>query len=151
FATLLLARQTRQRILHQPHIATMLDGARRHPRLLQAANWPWPPDPRIRWAIECNCRTSGPCSKVRDRRIRADIDLSSRQVGSDLAPAQVTIETQHRCCHALPNRIEIRLLGLTWPPRRHDFEATIGKRGGERTPTFVRPLLVAEHRRRVDH
>src|SRR3984893_6295778 len=51
-ATLELARQTGQRVLHQPHIAALLNRAGGRPRPVEAAHRPRPPEARIGRPVE---------------------------------------------------------------------------------------------------
>src|SRR2546429_9295106 len=67
-----LARQARQRILHQPNIAATLDCAGGLPWPVQATERPWPQKSRIGWAVKCHGRDSRCGGKMGNRGIWTD-------------------------------------------------------------------------------
>src|SRR5260370_14619929 len=70
-----LARQARQRVLHQPDIAATLDCAGGLPWPIEAAERPWPPKSRIGWAVKRHGRDSRCGGKMGERGVSADIKL----------------------------------------------------------------------------
>ena len=105
--------------------------------------------PQTRGSIGPNSATVGhpaAAARWRDRSIRPDVDPRPPQQRDGSRPC-------HRMDRgdAVPDVVEIAALGLVGPADRHDRQAALLEAGGERAPAFARPLLVAEHRRGMDH
>src|SRR5438309_7637242 len=81
-----LARQARQRILHQPDIAATLDRAGGLPWRIEAAERPWSPKSRIGWAVKRNGWGSRCGGKMGDGGVWADINARGGDQRRQFAP-----------------------------------------------------------------
>ena len=142
-----LARQARQRILHQPDIAATLDRAGGLPWSIEAAERPWPPKSRIGWTVKRHGRDSRCCSKMGDRGVRADINARGGDQRRQFRPSELAIEPQNICI--APYLIEIGAVGSG--AGAHGHKSAVAQRRSQRAPAFARPALVDKHRRRMDH
>src|SRR5262245_60838469 len=73
------AGHTRQRVLHDPDIPSVLDYAASLPWSFKSANRPRSPDTRIRGAKQGNSFASGSGGQMRDRCVGSDIDACFRK------------------------------------------------------------------------
>src|SRR5205807_8193946 len=142
-----LARQARQRILHQPNIAATLDCAGGLPWSIEAAERPWPPKSRIGWAVKRHGRDSRRGGKMGDRGVRTDINARGGDQRRQLRPSELAIEPQNICI--VPYLIEVGAVG--GGAGAHDHESAFAQRRSKRAPACARPALVDEHRRGMDH
>src|SRR5262249_78721 len=111
FAAELLAWQARQRVLHHPYIAALLNGAGVIPRLREAADWPGADQARAGRTVNGNGRATAGSGKVRDRSIRPDIDSGAGQQSSQLGPVKPAIQSLNRWIGGRPQSVEIGALG----------------------------------------
>ena len=86
-ATFIPTRSARQGILHEPDIASPLEGARGIPRHIEPADRPRSPYPRVSRPVERNSRTTLRRGKMRDGRVWSHKDAGGRQQRCDLGPA----------------------------------------------------------------
>src|SRR5277367_6974225 len=146
-ATFFPTRSARQGILHEPDIASPLEGAHGIPGRIEPADRPRSPYPRVGRPVERYSRTTLRRGKMRDGRVWSNKDAGGRQQRCDLGPASA-VEPSDRC-HPVPEIIEVAALGLVRTARCDNHETAIGKRGSKLAPTIARPALVAEHWRGV--
>ena len=83
-----------------------------------------------------------------DRGVRPHIEPRLRKQRRDLGPAQLAVESAHMR-RVVPDLVEIGAIGRS--AGSHHAEAAIAQRIRDRAPSRMCPLLVAKHRRRMDH
>ena len=145
FATELLARQARQRILHHPDIAAVLDRAGMIPRLGEAADRPRSHQAGAGRTVERDGRTAAAGGQMRHRGIRADIDGGTLEQGGEAWP----VEVRSRITGGSPDphkAVDIGpLRGIASFGRNHHKPA-LGEATRKPTPAGVGPSLVAIER-----
>ena len=140
------AGQARQRILHDPDVAAILDRAARLPRRVHAADRPGSPDAGIGRPEQRHRRAARGGGEMGDRGVGPDIDARACEQRDVARPRQ-----RMDGGGALPQRFEIAALRRVGPAGRDDGQAAPRQSRGERAPALARPLLVAERRRGMDH
>ena len=104
-----LAGQARQRVLHQPDVAAMLDRAGRSPWRIEAADWPWPPNAWVCRSVQRHRLRGLGGGEVGDGGIRTDIDARAADQGGKLRPGDLAVETPDLA--VAPDLIEIGAVG----------------------------------------
>ena len=140
------AGHARQRILHDPDIAAVLNRAARRPRCCESADRPRSPDAWIRRAKQGDRPTSGGGGKMRHRCVGPDIDARPRKQIHHLGPLNLMNRQRRRARRPRDSGVRLRPGRRLRPPRR----PRCGKAGGNRAPSILRPFLVSEHWRCVD-
>src|SRR5215469_17296620 len=146
-----LAGKARQGILHEPHVAAALNGAGCIPRSASAGERPRPEAAGIGRPVERNRFGAGRRGEMRDRCVGANIDLGGGDEPRELGPGEHAFEATHRRrASGAPHLLAIAPVLRAWTAGRNDREATLGERGGERSPPVTVPSLVAKHRDGMD-
>ena len=113
---------------------------------IEAAGGPRPPQPRIGRPEQRHRRAAARRREVRRRGVRSDEQPRLLQQRDVLRPGELMDRDL-----ALPDRVEMLALGGIGPADCRDGQSALRQCFGERAPALRRPLLVAEHRRRMDH
>src|SRR5262249_42717281 len=104
-----LARQARQRILHEPYIAPLLNRAGRLPWRFEAAPGPRAPQPRACGAVKREGRRTGRRGQVCNRGIGSDIDARTTDQRREFRPGELAVEPHH--ARIAPHRVEVVTIG----------------------------------------
>src|SRR5262245_18285857 len=146
FATELLARQARQRILHHTDIAAALDRAGMIPRFSEAADGPRSDQAGTGRTVKRDGRAAAPGGEMGHGSIGADIDGGTLEKGCQPRPVETPAHADYRRVGGPPEAIDIGLLGRLAPFGRDHGEPARRKSAGEPAPAGVGPTLVAIER-----
>src|SRR5499433_4504807 len=146
FATELLARQARQRILYHPDITAVLDRAGMIPRLGEAADRPRSDQAGAGRTVKRDGRAAAPGGEMGHGGIGADIDGGTLEQGCQARPVETPAHADYHRVSRAPKAIDIGLLGSLAPFGRDHGEPARRKSAGEPAPAGVGPTLVAIER-----
>src|SRR5262249_54184743 len=143
FATELLARQARQRILYHPDIAAALDRAGRIPRFSEAADGPRSGRAGAGRTVKRDGRAAAPGGEMGHGSIGADIDGGTLEQGCQARPVEAPAHADYRRVGGPPKAIDVGLLGGLAAFGRDHGEPPRRKSTGEPAPAGVGPTPVA--------
>src|SRR4029450_8201533 len=146
FATELLARQARQRILHHPDIAAALDRAGMSPRFSEAADGPRSDQAGAGRTVKRDGRAAAPGGEMRHGSIGADIDGGTLEQSRQARPVETPAHANYCPARGPPGAIDVRLPGGLPPFGRDHGEPARRESASEPAPAGVGPTLVAIER-----
>ena len=138
------------RVLHQPDIAALLRRCPRLPTALQPAGRPRPPQARIGRPKQRDRRRACRGRQMRHRRIGPDKDARAPAAGPRAGARRAT-HPSNAAARSAQTPYRDSALVAAGPPGGDHVKPARSERCRQRAPAFVRPALVAKHRRRMDH
>src|SRR5581483_10846326 len=135
----LFTRQTRQRVLHHPNIAAVLDRTGMRPGFLQASHRPRPDQAWAGRPVERHRRAADAGCKMGHGGIRSHIDGRALEQGCEARPVEPAAFADDRRLRRRPKAVHVGAFGRVAPLGDHHGQAAFPKTAGQPPPASSPP------------